>query len=209
MKIAIINEVSASIRNSDIIKALKNTTNAELLNVGMKENTEQPQLTYIHTGYMAALLLNTKTCDFVIGGCGTGQGFLNAVLQFPNVTCGLIVDPLDAWLFSQINGGNCVSLPLHKGYGWAADINLQYIFEKLFIDQAGQGYPRERAESQVNSRRILAEISDISHRDMMEILQKSDRDILQVIAQRESFMAALEANTSAESVKVFTFLRNL
>lgn len=209
MKIAIINEVSASIRNSDIIKALKNTTNAELLNVGMKENTEQPQLTYIHTGYMAALLLNTKTCDFVIGGCGTGQGFLNAVLQFPSVTCGLIVDPLDAWLFSQINGGNCVSLPLHKGYGWAADINLQYIFEKLFIDQAGQGYPRERAESQGNSRRILAEISDISHRDMMEILQKSDREILHVIAQRESFMAALEANTSAESVKVFNFLRNL
>lgn len=36
MKIAVINEVSASIRNEDIVNALHKTTNAEVLNVGMK-----------------------------------------------------------------------------------------------------------------------------------------------------------------------------
>ena len=40
MKIAVINEVSASIRNEDIVNALHKTTNAEVLNVGMK-NPEQ------------------------------------------------------------------------------------------------------------------------------------------------------------------------
>lgn len=83
MKIAVINEVSASIRNEDIVNALHKTTNAEVLNVGMKNPEQTPSLTYIHTSYMAAVLLNTGSCDFVIGGCGTGQGFLNGVLQFP------------------------------------------------------------------------------------------------------------------------------
>ena len=126
MKIAVINEVSASLRNEDIVKALHKTTDAEILNVGMKTPEQMPSLTYIHTSYMAAILLNTGSCDFVVGGCGTGQGFLNGVLQFPGIVCGLIVEPLDGWLFSQINGGNCVSLPLNKGYGWAANVNLEY-----------------------------------------------------------------------------------
>ena len=95
MKIAVINEVSASLRNEDIVKALHKTTDAEILNVGMKTPEQMPSLTYIHTSYMAAILLNTGSCDFVVGGCGTGQGFLNGVLQFPGIVCGLIVEPLD------------------------------------------------------------------------------------------------------------------
>lgn len=192
MKIAVINEVSASLKNEDIVNALQKTTDAEVLNVGMKNPEQQPSLTYIHTSYMAAILLNTRSCDFVVGGCGTGQGFLNGVLQFPGVVCGLIVEPLDAWLFSQINGGNCISLPLNKGYGWAGNINLEYIFEKLFSDPAGAGYPRERAESQAESRKILESISNLTHKDMMSILTKSDPAILSAIAGTEAFMEALE-----------------
>lgn len=43
--------------------------------------------------------------------------------------CGLIQSPLDAWLFGQINGGNCISLALNFGYGWATDINLWFVFD--------------------------------------------------------------------------------
>lgn len=201
MKIAVINEVSASSRNEDIINALRRTTDAKVLNVGMKNPSQIPSLTYIHTSYMAAILLNTGSCDFVIGGCGTGQGFLNGVLQFPNVVCGLIAEPLDAWLFSQINGGNCVSLPLNKGYGWAGNIGLEYIFEKLFADPAGAGYPKERASSQARSREILADISKISHRDFIEILKASDPEILKALAESEDFMKALaEGGERAEEV---------
>ena len=192
MKIAVINEVSASPRNADIVEALKSTADAEILNIGMKDPEEEPQLTYIHTSYMAALLLNTGACDMVISGCGTGQGFLNAVLQFPGVTCGLIADPLDAWLFSQINGGNCVSLPLNKGYGWAADMNLKYIFEKLFSDPSGGGYPPARSESQAESRAMLKRISETTHQDLLTIILKSDKEILHTIAGNQMFMDALE-----------------
>lgn len=206
MKIAVINEVSASLRNADIVIALEQAVNAEILNCGMHNPEEQSGLTYIQTGYMAAILLNTGACDFVISGCGTGQGFMNVVMQFPGVSCGLVVDPLDAWLFSQINGGNCVSLPLNKGYGWAADINLRYIFEKLFANPAGQGYPRNRAESQGESRAILKELSVMAHVSLVEILKKTEKSILKPITENKEFMDAV-MNTGEENEEVKAILR--
>lgn len=193
MRIAVINEVSASLKNPDIIEALHKTIDAEIFNVGMKQPQQEPVLTYIHTSYMAAILLNTGCCDLVVGGCGTGQGFLNAVLQFPGIVCGLICEPLDAWLFSQINAGNCISLALNKGYGWAGNINLTYIFEKLFSDPAGSGYPAERAESQAESREVLSKISGLTHHDMRCILENSDPGILKALAGTPEFMEVLAA----------------
>ena len=131
MRIAVINEVSSQDKNPKVMEALANVP-AEVFNVGMTGAGNEPELTYIHTGLMAAIALNSGAADLVIGGCGTGQGFLISAMQYPNVFCGLILDSLDAWLFSQINGGNCISLALNKGFGWAGDINLKYIFEKLF-----------------------------------------------------------------------------
>ena len=132
MRIAVLNEISACAKNKDICSALEQRENITVLNLGMKSPDEKVPLTYIHTAVMSALLLNFSACDMVVGGCGTGQGYLNAVMQFPNVFCGLIQDPLDAWLFSQINAGNCISLALNKGYGWAADKNLDYILRSCF-----------------------------------------------------------------------------
>lgn len=83
MKIAVINEVSASIRNEDIVNALHKTTNAEVLNVGMKNPEQTPSLTYIHTSYMAAVLLNTGSCDFVIGGMRHRTGFFKWCTAIP------------------------------------------------------------------------------------------------------------------------------
>lgn len=206
MRIAVINEVSASLKNVDIIKALEETTDAQIFNVGMQNPEQQPQLTYIHTSYMAAILLNTGACDFVVGGCGTGQGFLNAVMQFPKVFCGLVSDPLDAWLFSQINGGNCISLPLNKGYGWAGNINLKYVFEKLFADPAGRGYPLERAQSQQMSRETLARLSYISHRDLTDILKNSDPEILRAIGGSSTFMDVLK-NSTPEALEIMEILK--
>ena len=134
----------------------------------------------------------------MVGGCGTGQGYLNAVMQFPRVCCGLIQEPLDAWLFSQINGGNCISLALNKGYGWAANLNLEYIFEKLLQDPAGQGYPEARKESQGQSRAILQKLSVDAHKTLPEILQSIDAEILRTIAGRIDFMQTIAAAAGAE-----------
>jgi len=186
MRIAVINEVSARDKNGQIIDALK-SQGLEIFNVGMSENGPEPELTYIHTGLMAGLALHTGAADFVVGGCGTGQGFLLSAMQYPGVFCGLITNPLDAWLFSQINGGNCVSLALNKGFGWAGGINLRYIFEKLFCDPAGQGYPPHRSESQKASREALARISNAAHVDMPAILTCMDPAIVRTAVNHPQF----------------------
>ncbi|MBA7499491.1 MAG: ribose-5-phosphate isomerase [Clostridia bacterium] len=180
MKIAVINETSAGDKNKDIISALEGFGH-EIFNVGMKETGGDPELTYIDTGFLGALLLNTKRVDFVIGGCGTGQGFLNSVMQYPGVFCGHILTPLDAWLFTQINGGNCISLALSQGYGWAGEVNLKFIFEKLFSVEPGCGYPEHRKVSQQQSRRTLINISQRVHLPFEVIVEKMDEDIVKKV----------------------------
>jgi ribose 5-phosphate isomerase RpiB len=143
----------------------------------MKKSGEEPQLSYIHTGFMSALLLNLRRADFVVGGCGTGQGYLNSALQYPGVVCGHILSPLDAWLFMQINGGNCVSLALHQGYGWASDVNLIFIFDRLFSVERGGGYPPHRKEPQRESRELLNDISAVSHRPFYEIVESLPKSV--------------------------------
>ncbi|MFB0920205.1 MAG: RpiB/LacA/LacB family sugar-phosphate isomerase [Oscillospiraceae bacterium] len=186
MRIAVISEVSARDKNPFILEALRET-DAEVFNVGMANGMPPPELTYIHTGLMAALALETGAADFVVGGCGTGLGFLLSVMQYPKVFCGLIIDPVDAWLFSQINGGNCISLALNKGFGWAADINLKYIFEKLFCDEAGRGYPPHRSKSQQESRKLLENISTTTHREFASILKEIDKSTLETVQGHKVF----------------------
>ena len=177
MKIAVINETSAADRNADIVAALEGRGH-QILNAGMKKNGEQPELQYIHTGLIAAVLLNLKRVDLVVGGCGTGQGFLNSVMQFPGVFCGHILTPLDAWLFSQINDGNCISLILNQGYGWASNINLRFIFDSYFEPERGAGYPAHRKEPQSASRNLLKTISTVAHRSFAEILDALPEDVV-------------------------------
>jgi ribose 5-phosphate isomerase RpiB len=176
MKIAVINEISAADRNADILKALEGR-GYEVLNLGNTKSGEQPELLYIHTGLMSVLLLQLKAVDFVIGGCGTGLGYLNSVMQYPGVFCGHLLSPLDAWLFARINAGNCVSLALNQGYGWAGEINLRLIFDNLFTEETGKGYPAQRAEPQRLGREKLAEVSAITHRPMSEILVSLPTDV--------------------------------
>lgn len=64
----------------------------------------------------------------------------------PNVLCGFIQNPQDAFLFGRINDGNAVSLSLGLGYGWLGELNLQYTLEKLFDGEFGIGYPPESAD---------------------------------------------------------------
>jgi ribose 5-phosphate isomerase RpiB len=180
VRIAVINETSAGDKNKDIMNALEGFGH-EVINAGMKKSGGDPELTYIETALLGAILLNIGRVDLVVGGCGTGQGFLNAVMQYPNVFCGLISEPLDAWLFRQINGGNCISLALNKGYGWAGDVNLKFIFEKMFSVGYGVGYPEHRKESQRKSREILCEMSKRFHLSFELILEKTDDEILEKV----------------------------
>lgn len=173
MRIAVVNEVSSSVKNTAIMTALQETDN-EIFNIGMTSPEDKPELTYLHTALISALLLQLGSVEMVIGGCGTGQGYMNGVLQYSGVACALITEPLDAWLARRINAPNCISLALNKGYGWAADENLKLIFQALFAPVEDEGYPPLRAVSQEESRRALRKISETTHYPMEEIIRRLD-----------------------------------
>lgn len=170
MKIAVVNEISTADRNADVVAALEGRGH-EIINAGMKRSGEPPELTVLHTSFLSALLLATGRADFIVGGCGTGHGYEIAVNQYPGIFSGRILTPLDAWLFTQINGGNVVSLSLNQGYGWAADVNVRMIIDALLSVESGAGYPPARRPTQQESRRLLHGISDATHRSMAEIVK--------------------------------------
>lgn len=203
MKIAVISEVSARDKNSFIINALAKR-GCEIANVGMQQGDFIGEhLTYIHTGLIAGILINLGAVDFVVGGCGTGQGFMISAMQYPKVFCGLVESPLDAWLFTQINAGNCLSLALSKGFGWASDINIDYIFEKLFADSFGQGYPQVRKESQQISRSILNDITSASHKTIEQILPLLDKEIVKTVCNHKPFVELVKGNCSNVPLQKF------
>jgi len=180
MKIAIVSENSTKDKNSHILAALGGRGHA-IMNAGMRDGIDVPELSYIHTGILAGLLLNLNRANYVVGGCSTGQGFLNVVLQFPRVCCGYIRGPLDAWLFSQINGGNCISLPLNQEYGWAGDVNLRFIFDRLFEVEWGGGYPPQRKDFQKLGRETLSALSVSVHPDISNVIERIPTNLLETV----------------------------
>ena len=100
MKIALINENSQAGRNGTILAALKKVTepmNHTVDNYGMYSADDAAQLTYVQCGILGAILLNSKAADFVITGCGTGEGAMLAMNSFPGVICGHVEDLVDAY----------------------------------------------------------------------------------------------------------------
>lgn len=199
MKVAVVSEVSTANRNAALIAALEGR-GLDLMNVGMKEaGPDQPELTYIHTGLLSAVLLNTRRADFVVAGCGTGQGYQMSVSQYPGVLCGHIVTPLDAWLFARINAGNCISLPLNQGYGWGGDVNLRLVFDQLFTDVRGAGYPNHRKASQASSRQELIGISQTTHRPLAEVIPELPLGILQPVLRYPGVTDVLDVDHLADT----------
>lgn len=194
MKVAVINETSAADRNKDILTALQGR-GLDIVNAGMTQNGAKPELQYIHTGFLAALLLNLHRVDLVVGGCGTGQGFLNSVMQYPNIFCGHLLNSLDAYLFAQINDGNCISLALNQGYGWAADVNLKLIFDTYFSVERGAGFPAHRREPQAASRQMLKTISTCTHQGFNTILETLPEDVTHPALHYPGIAQLIDADT--------------
>lgn len=119
-----------------------------------------------------------------------------------------MLDPVDAFLFSQINAGNVISLALDKGYGsFGAGANLDYIFEELFAKPFGGGFPPYRAESQIASRKRLQEVSARDHYPMLEILHRMDADFIRkCVNVRQDLDYVKQAPASAEKDFVLSLM---
>lgn len=203
MKIALINENSQAAKNALIEATLKKVVEPlghEVHNYGMYSAEDTAQLTYVQIGILSAILLNSGAADLVITGCGTGEGAMLACNSFPGVLCGHVVDPTDAYQFTQVNNGNAIALPFAKGWGWGCELNLQYVFEKLFVEEWGGGYPKERAVPEQRNKKILDEVKKVTHQDIFYILENIDQDLLKGAIAGEKFSELFFANCKCDKM---------
>ena len=204
MRIALINENSQAAKNSIIEASLRKVVEPmgfEVRNYGMYTAEDEEQLTYVQNGILAATLLNAGACDYVITGCGTGEGAMLALNSFPGVICGHVETPLDAYTCAQINDGNAIALPFALGFGWGGDLNLQYIFEKLFCEPSGGGYPKERAVPEQRNKKILDQVKLVTYKSMEEILPALDQDLVKGAFAGKKFKEYFFADATNESLK--------
>ena len=181
MKIALINENSQAAKNEIIYEKISVAAKKyghEVINYGMFGSEDSHSLTYVQAGLLTAILLNSGAADFVVTGCGTGEGACLACNSFPNVLCGHILDASDAFMFREINDGNAVSLPYAKGFGWGSELVLEQIFENLLKTNGGNGYPKERVVPERANKKILDKVKKITHQDMIYILKNIDQKFL-------------------------------
>ncbi|OBS99373.1 hypothetical protein A9261_06300 [Vibrio tasmaniensis] len=190
MKIALMMENSQAGKNAMVVAELESVAGGighDVFNLGMTDENDH-HLTYIHLGIMASILINSKAVDFVVTGCGTGQGALMSLNLHPGVVCGYCLEPSDAFLFNQINNGNAIALAFAKGFGWAGELNIRYIFEKAFTGERGQGYPLERAEPQQRNAAILNEVKAAVVKDnFIDSLRAIDQDLVKTAVGSEYF----------------------
>ena len=204
MRIALINENSQAAKNEMVYNTFKKVAESKghtVDNYGMYAADDAAQLTYVQNGILAALLINSGAADFVVTGCGTGECAMLALNSFPGVLCGHVVDPSDAYMFMQINDGNAISLPFAKGFGWGAELNLTYIFEKLFEGEPGGGYPKERVVPEQRNKKILDGVRKVAFKDsLIDILKNLDQDLVKGAVAGEKFQELFFANCKNQEI---------
>lgn len=206
MRIALINENSQAAKNEMIYNSLKKVVEPkgyEVDNYGMYSPEDECSLTYVQNGILAAILLNSGAADYVVTGCGTGEGAMLALNSFPGVICGHVSDPSDGYMFAQINDGNAIAMPFAKGFGWGAELNLEYTFEKLFSDESGQGYPRERAVPEQRNKKILDQVRENNFKDVITCLNGLDQELVRGAVSGKMFGALFFKNCKDEGIAAY------
>lgn len=203
MRIALINENSQNAKNTQIEATLRKVVEPmghTVFNYGMYSDEGSAPLTYVQNGILAAVLLNGGAVDYVVTGCGTGEGAMISCNSFPGVLCGHVEDPLDAYTFAQVNDGNAVSLPFALKNGWGQELNWEYIFEKLFGFGSGNGYPADRVVPEQRNKKLLDGVRAATLRPFVEGLMDVDRELVRGALSTEHFQEYFFANATNEEV---------
>lgn len=206
MVIALINENSQAAKNELICSTLKSVVEPmghTVDNYGMYTAQDTAQLTYVQAGILGAVLLGSGAADYVVTGCGTGEGAMLAMNSFPGVICGHVEDPVDAYTFAHVNDGNAVAIPFAKGFGWGGELNLSYIFEKLFGFGHGQGYPKERVVPEQRNKIILDGVRAQTLRPLTECLDLLDRELLLGAVSGEKFRELFFARAKDPEIRQY------
>lgn len=140
------------------------------------------------------------------GTCLKTLGAMLAMNSFSGVICGHVEDPVDAYTFAHVNDGNAVAIPFAKGFGWGGELNLEYIFEKLFGFGHGQGYPRERVEPEMRNKRILDEVRAQTLCPLLESLPKLDKELVKGAVAGDHFKELFFASCKDEAIAAYVRL---
>ena len=101
----------------------------------------------------------------------------------------------------QINDGNAIALPFAKGFGWGAELNLTYIFEKLFEGEPGGGYPKERVVPEQRNKKILDGVRAVTlKQDLVEVLKELDQDLVKGAVAGKQFKDLFFANCKCDKI---------
>ena len=203
MRIALINENSQAAKNALILEALRGVVEPmghTVDDYGMYTAEDKAQLTYVQAGILGAILLGSGAADYVVTGCGTGEGAMLAMNSFPGVIRGHVEDPVDAYTFAHVNDGNAVALPFAKGFGWGGELNLTYIFEKLFGFGHGQGYPKERVVPEQRNKKILDAVREKTLRPLIDCLKDIDPELVRGAVAGEHFAELFFASCKDEKI---------
>ncbi len=159
---------------------------------------------YPRTGLVTAILLNSGAVDFVVTGCGTGEGAIIATDAFDGVQCGYIKDPTDATMFREINMGNAAAIPFTKNYGNEGRLNLRYVFDRLFCPMP------EKEEDYYIGKELVQVVKDykdewdklkkIAQTDICEVLRKVDALYLKQAIDGPVFREHFYANCRNEEI---------
>jgi ribose 5-phosphate isomerase RpiB len=209
MKIGVIQATSQTGKNELLYRCTVETTEKhgyEVINFGCYEN-ESCHFSYIEIAVMISMLLSSKAIDFVVTGCSSGQGMMLACNSLPNVICGYVENPQDAFLFGRINDGNAVSIPLGLNFGWAGEINLQCTLEKLFEDEFGIGYPPEDADRKRQDTLLLKEINALTKRSAIDVLEELDEALVQKVLQKNNVVDYIVEHGQDKTIVEFIKMR--
>ena len=199
MKIGVIQASSQATKNQIIYDTVLKYApkKAEVINFGctMEENEKY---SYIEISILVGILLASRTVDFVVTGCSSGQGMMLACNSMPDVICGYAPTPNDAYLFAQINNGNAISLPLGEDYTWSGTENLEKTIEALFSEPFGQS----EAERKIRDAEQLKEIRSIGQVQFKEFVNILDISLLESIKRKQDVIQYVKAYGKKEIIKL-------
>ena len=189
MRVAVIQGTTRRNMNLLLFESVKKAVQSsdEVLNFGIFEE-ENEQYSYVEIAILISFLMESGAVDFVVTGCSSGQGMMLACNSLPDLLCGYIENPQDAFLFGRINGGNVASLPLDLNFGWQGELNLQYTLDKLFDGEFGMGYPEHEAEIKRVEASALKNLNRLTKRSWEELLDQIPKDNLNKLLQRKIVM---------------------
>lgn len=201
MKIAVIQGSTQIDKNKTLVSITKKVVaplGHEVINFGVFEKDKT--YSYTEIALLISLLLSSQAVDFVITGCSSGQGMALASNTLPNVLCGFVQNPQDAFLFGRINDGNAVSFSLGLGYGWLGELNLEYCIEKLFDGDFGIGYPTDVAERKIRETKRVKLFNELSKKSMEELLDTLEQDFLDKILAKKDVIQYILRHGQNESL---------